>query len=254
MIKQVLRIFLLLAGVTLGIEAAVRGDVKVLEASDTIRYRINELAKNYLLYYRFPYRKDLQSRVEEDLELLRRSFRDIAVTTKDVETKNILAYFAYEKARIEEILEGTPSVESARELLEMSEAFLEGVDVIARHHAYRFSLEERMFMRTRSMMQRLEEILKYYIAAEIFADDPQIRKKLRHSTELFEESLQKLNAYRYSDRIQKNEREGINAGWSVAVKYLDTPKKRSIPLVLDTGSRQMERRLETLGIFHSKNQ
>jgi len=34
--------------------AAVRGDVKVLEATETIRYRVNDLTKNYLLLYRFP--------------------------------------------------------------------------------------------------------------------------------------------------------------------------------------------------------
>ena len=252
--KRAAVVFALMAGLTLGIQAAVRGDVKVLEATDTIRYRINNLTKNYLLFYLFPHKTGLKKRLDEDLRQLNRSFRDIAVTTKDAKTKNLLAYFAYEKARITELLRGKPTKRNLSELLLMSETFSEGADTIARHHAYDFSSEEKMFMRTRSMVQRLEEILKYYIAQAILSDDPQIRKKLLRSVQKFDDELAAVNQYPYRDQETLKTRQRINMSWKTAEKYLRTEGKSHIPLVLDTGGAHIEGFLNILGIYHSKNQ
>lgn len=252
--KRAAVVFALMAGLTLGIQAAVRGDVKVLEATDTIRYRINDLTKNYLLYYLFPHKTGLKRKLSEDLRQLNKSFREIAVTTKDAKTKNLLAYFAYEKARMAELLRGKPTKQNLAELLLMSETFSEGADTIARHHAYSFSSEEKMFMRTRSMTQQLEEILKYYIAQAILSDDPQLRKKLLRSVHKFDSELAAINRYDYRDRKIEATRQRINVSWKTAEKYLRAEGKSHIPLVLNAGGAHIEGFLNILGIYHSKNQ
>lgn len=252
--KRAAVIFMFMTGLTLGIQAAVRGDVKVLEATDTIRYRINDFTKNYLLYYLFPQKYNLKKKLSEDLRQLDKSFREISVTTVDPKTKNLLAYFAYEKARLIELLEKRPDKKDLAELLLMSETFSEGADTIARHHAYEFSEGEKMFMRTRSMMQRLEEILKYYIAEIILTNDPQLKKKLARSIEKFDEKLGIINRYEYVDRNVLKARERINVSWRTAEKYLKRKEKSPMPLVLNVGGEHIEVFLNIVGIYHSKNQ
>ena len=252
--KRAAVVLALTAGLTLGIQAAVRGDVKVLEATDTIRYRVNDLTKNYLLYYLFPRKTGLKRKLAEDLQQLNKSFREIAVTTKDAKTKNLLAYFAYEKARMAELLNGKPTKQNLAELLLMSETFSEGADAIARHHSYNFSPEEKMFMQTRSMVQRLEEILKYYIAQAILNDDPQLRRKLTRAIHKFDDELAVINQYPYQDQKTLETRQRINMSWKTAEKYLRTEGKSHIPLVLNAGGVHIEGFLNVLGIYHSKNQ
>jgi len=253
--KRTAVLFALVAGLTFGIQAAVLGDVKVLEATDAIRYRINDLTKNYLLYYLFPRKVNLKRRLAEDLRQLNESFREIAVTTQDAKTKNLLAYFAYVKAQLAELMEKRPTKRSLAELVVVSETFSEGADAIARHHSYNFSGEEEMFMRTRSMTQRLEEILKYYIAEAILNDDSQLKKKLLRSIRKFDKELAVVNQYAYKDQKTVEARQGINKSWEVAERYLESSEKKPhIPLVLDAGGTHIEGYLNILGIYHSKNQ
>jgi hypothetical protein len=240
--------------VTLPSLAAVRGDVKVLEATETIRYRVNDLTKNYLLYFRFPHKFVFRKKIETDLQQLSKSLQIIAMTTKDSKTKNLLAYFAYEKARIEEILEKKPDADSLAEILAISEGFVEGADAIARHHAYDFNFEEKMFMQTRSMEQRLEEILKYYIAVQVIKNDSQLLKKMNQAMEDFRKKLKLINEYRYDDVATEEARKRLNKTWSVAEKYFVAVKEKSLPLVLNVGAGRIETILAEIGIYHSKNQ
>jgi len=232
--------------------AAVRGDVKILEATETIRYRVNDLTKNYLLLYRFPAKRHLRQKLREDLEALTRSFQEISLTTKDIKTKNLLGYFAYEKARLEELLEAAPSKESLQEILEMSEGFIEGADAIARHHAYDFAFEERMFMHTRSMVQRMEEILKYYLATHLLPEDAQLRQKLQKAQEEFVSTLKLLNEYEYPEQETVRVRQRLNHTWNNATRALKGSE--DLPLVLDVAGHRIETLLERIGIYHSKNQ
>lgn len=253
--KRAAVVVILLAGLTVGIQAAIRGDVKVLEATDTIRYRINDFTKSYLLYYLFPQKIFLKERLAEDLRQLDESFREISVTTEDAKTKNLLAYFAYEKTHLIELLEKKPEKKDLAELLLMSETFSEGADTIARHHAYNFSENEKMFMRTRSMRQGIEEILKYYIARMVLSDDPQIQKKLDRSIKRFNEKLAVIDRYTYSEEKVLRARERIDVSWRLAEKYLTKKKEKSpVPLVLNVGGEHIESFLNVLGIYHSKSQ
>jgi len=252
MLKRLGGVLALLLLATLPSLAAVRGDVKVLEATETIRYRVNDLTKNYLLLYRFPAQRHLREKLQEDLEALTKSFQEISLTTKDTKTKNLLAYFAYEKARLEEILESKPSKENLQEILGMSEGFIEGADAIARHHAYDFAFEEKMLMHTRSMTQRMEEILKYYLALHLLPDDPQLRQKFQSAVKEFQSHLKLLNEYEYHEDETLRVRERLNHTWGNTSRTLKA--RDDLPWVLNVAGRRIETLLERIGIYHSKNQ
>ncbi len=235
-------------------QAATRGDVKVLEASDTIKYRINHLARNYLLFYHFPKKRKLKRKLVEDLEHLGKGLQIIAVTTKDVKTKNLLAFFAYEKARIGEILDRKPDKASMNEILQMSESFVEGADSISKHHAYDFAFEEKMFMQTRFLAQKIEEILKYYMASQIIKDDPELIRKMKRSVSQFSKTLRVINEYEYDDKTISKTKKRLEGTWSITKKYFINSHRMNLPLVMNVAVVRIEKFLDEIGIYHSKNQ
>ena len=67
--KNIFHTMLLLFIMTLVSHAATRGDVKVIEASENIRYLSQKLVKEYLFFYKNP--KKIEVKNELDKILLR---------------------------------------------------------------------------------------------------------------------------------------------------------------------------------------
>jgi hypothetical protein len=248
----VLGVLLLMGWIgTLG--AATRGDGKVLEASDSIRYNVSKLAKDYLLYARYPQKSKLRSVLKERISALDADMHDIAISTKDTKTKGILKYFAYEKMRIEAMIDQKPSDENAMEVLDFSENFSEGARSIAKHHFYVPSPEEELWIVTRSMAQYLEEVIKYYVAQHIIKDDPQLAIKMQAAKMEFLKNLKIINAYSYTEEL-KATRAYINRLWTTLETYLSKGDRLPLPLLATRMGEQMEASIDLLGVYHSKNQ
>ena len=81
--------------------AATRGDIKVIEASENIRYLSQKMVKDYLFFYKNPEKTGLKKSLDQTLDQLNDDFRIIATTTKDGDTKDILEFLAYSKDQIE---------------------------------------------------------------------------------------------------------------------------------------------------------
>ena len=47
-------------------EAATRGDVKVIEASENIRYLSQKIVKDYLFYYKHPDQTETQKKLKQE--------------------------------------------------------------------------------------------------------------------------------------------------------------------------------------------
>lgn len=247
--------FFLFASMTFAAHAATRGDVKVLEASDMIKYHINDLTKNYLLFVKFPHKRELSLALHRDLSVLGKSFKEISLTTKDARTKGLLSYFAYQKAHLEVILSKPPSLKQASEIMNMSESFVEGAEAIARHHRYDFSLEEKMFKVTLSMSEHLEAIAKYYLAHSLAKSDLEILRKISRETKAFTKELEEVTHYPYTGQKEAKDRESILATWHILKPYIDkAEKEEGLPMVVSTGVAHINTLLQHLGIYHSKNQ
>ena len=245
-----LLIWILLPGV---LAAATRGDVRVLEAADSIRYTSSKLAKEYLLYLQFPQKRRLQTLLRRDLDTLESDMHDIAVSTKDSKTKGVLKFFAYEKVKIESLLQHPPTIEGGKEILDFSESFVEGSAAIARRHQYLPAPEEAMWILTRTMDHILEEIIKYYLAAHVIKDDPELQNKMGDAMGRFSRALVKINAYPYADDL-KEVRNNINILWSTLAVYLAKLDALPLPLIGTLMGEQLETLIDTLGVFHSTNQ
>lgn len=253
--KNTLKLLLLLVSIFSSIQAATLGDVKILEASDAIKYRINDFTKNYLLLTEFPHKRELSSTLHRDLVLLGKSFQEIAMTTRDVKTKGLLNFFAYQKARLEVILGQHPSKKQAPEIMEISESLVEGSEAIARHHRYNFSLEEKMFKTTLSISEHLEAVAKYYLAHHLEKNDPEILKKMSREAKEVEKKLQDITHYQYADKKVTKDKESILMTWHTLEPYINqAEKKDALPMVVNAGVTHINALLQSLGIYHSKNQ
>jgi len=234
-------------------QGATRGDVKVLEAVDSIRYNSSRLTREYLLYLLYPNKKILRALLEKRFQSLETDMHEIAISTKDPKTKGVLKYFAFEKVRIGEMLKKKPSLQNATALIDLSESFMEGASAIAKRHLYVPAPEEEMWITTRSLDQDIEEILKYYIAHHLIKDDPQLRHKLQNAAAKVKRALIRINEYPYEGEL-KTTRAKLNHLWKTLEIYLAKADKLPLPIVTSLMGDELEASINTLGIFHSKNQ
>lgn len=251
--KKIFYIFLLLFGASLFSEAATRGDVKVIEASENIRYLSQKIVKDYLFYYQYPEQTETQNRLKNELGQLSADLRIIATTTKDEDTKDILEFLAYSKDQIEQIFSEKVDKEKAALMLDYSETLLEGADSIALAHKYNFSNEEKMLMVTKKIEYLLERISKYYMAVHVGFDNATNREQMKNAMYALEESLLELSLYHYPKEIQEIQ-INLDKSWSENRVFLKKSDKLFIPKLMFISVAYLEDFVSELALYHSKNQ
>jgi len=232
---------------------ATRGDVKIIEASENIRYLSQKIAKDYFYFYKNPMKKSIKDELLDSLAKLSRDFRIIATTTKDTDTKDILEFLAYSKDQIAEIFADAPDEEKAALMLDYSETLLEGANSIAEAHKYDFSKEEKMLMVTKKIEYLLERIGKYYMALHTGFDTTTNQEQLSLAMKQLEINVQKIGSYNYPKDIAK-EQEMFFYAWRSSQIYFDTSKTLYIPTLMFLSIDHMESIINRVAIYHSKNQ
>ncbi len=251
--KHILTYLILWIGIAVWLEAAVRSDVVVLEASEGVQYSTQEIAKDYLLSYVYPQKRSFRKRVYNNLKVLDNNIKAIATHTKDKKTKGILSYFATQKAQIIELLNDKSTSDGIESMVGFSEIFVEGSKSISKHHSYSFSKEEKMLMLTREMSTLLGNIAKYYVAIGINVKDLSYRRNMKKMVKIFQEDLKKLNQYSYGDELRET-KIYLNRSWYAMQAYLNKVDSVKAPALLSISSRNIQITLEKLSIYHSKNQ
>lgn len=250
---RLLHIVLLLSVFGLCANAATRGDIKVIEASENIRYLSQKIVKDYLFLYQYPEQSDVKLKLRSELSLLSDDLRIIAATTKDTDSKDILEFLAYSKDQIVEIFDAKVNEESAALMLDYSETLLEGADSIAASHRYDFSQEEKMLMLTKKLSYLMERVMKYYMATHVGFDNSTNKEQLQDAIEEVERSLHEVARYPYNREMQVAQREILRA-WYSHKTFLEKSKTLFIPKLMFTSTYYMEEVLAKLELYHSKNQ
>jgi len=250
--KKILQISLFLIAFSLTSFASTRGDVKVIEATENIRYLSQKIVKDYLFYTLYP-KKELQENLHNILSLLNKDLRIIAITTKDSDTKDILEFLAYSKDQIEQIIKSKINNENIALMLDYSETLLEGADSIASAHKYEFSEGEKMLMIAKKVNYLLERVMKYYLAIHAGYNTPTNQEQMLLSISGIEESLNILNSYTYPQKLQLLE-DNINEAWDTNEFYLENSKDLFIPKLMLISADYMEKLITEIEIYHSKNQ
>jgi len=250
--KKILQISLMLVSMSIFSSASTRGDVKVIEATENLRYLSQKIVKDYLYYTLHP-KKELQVSLHNTLASLSDDLRVIATTTKDSDTKDILEFLAYSKEQIEEIIKSKANEENTALMMDYSETLLEGADSIAEAHKYEFSEGEKMLMVAKKVNYLLERIMKYYIALHDGYNTPTNKEQLQIAIENLEINLAKINHYKYPKDLTLV-RESIDRSWDVNKAFIEDVNELFIPKLLSISVDYMENLVTQIEIYHSKNQ
>ena len=251
--KKIVYIFLMISVLTLSTQAATRGDVKVIEASENIRYLTQKIIKNYLHLYNNPKKNSIKYRIDEALIKLNNDFRDIAITTKDSDSKDMLDYLLYSKSDMENIVKEKVDQKNALLMLDYSEVLLEGVDSIEKAHRYDFSNEEKMLIATEKMIYLLERIMKHYMAYQMGLNIKINEEQVLVAMSDFEENLESINNYEYPSQIESM-RIIINKYWEANKILFSKKQNMFIPNLLNDTLVHLEESIAKLSLYHSKNQ
>ena len=233
--------------------SATRGDIKVIEASENIRYLSQKIVKDYLFFYKNPEKAEVKNNLNKTLNKLNNDLMIIATTTKDTDTKDILEFLAYSKDQIEQIFNEKTDEEKAALMLDYSETLLEGADSIASAHMYDFSEEEKMLMVTKEMEYLLERITKYYIALHVGFNNDINKEQMQESITKLEENIAQINNYTYPAEFQKAQVK-MNESWKANKSFFNQSETLFIPKLMFTSVDYMEDVVVQIALHHSKNQ
>jgi len=251
--KKKYSLLFLLLSMTLFSEAATRGDVKVIESSEDIRYLSQKIVKDYLFLYNYPQKKEVKEELYTSLSKLSDDLRVIVATTKDIDTKDILEFLAYSKDQIKTLVDEEVDKEKAALMLDYSETLLEGADSIASAHIYDFSEEEKMLMVTKEIEYLLERITKYYMAFNVEFNTHTNKIQMNESIESLEENLEKISLYTYPYELEQ-EKEKLKKYWQINKHFFQKTETLFIPNLMLPTINKLEEIIAKIALYHSKNQ
>ena len=230
-----------------------RGDVKIIEATENIRYISQQMAKEYLFLFKTPQKEETMNQLKQSLIELGKNLKVIGATTKDTDTKDILEFLAYSKDQIAQIFTEPVDEERAALMLDYSETLLEGADSIASAHAYDFTKEERMLIVTKKMEYLIERMMKYYIALHVGFDNPTNKEQMKAAIEKFDKNMQMIEEYRYPKDVRTVKSEILRA-WRANKGFLNHSETLFIPKLMLLSTRSLEELTEQIALYHNKNQ
>lgn len=249
--KNFFLIFAVLIGVTIVSNASTRSDVKVLEASENIKYITQKIAVDYLFYYTHQNKKNILKKISKRAIDLKENIKTIAISTKKPEIKLILDYIAYENEELKSILAKVPTRENAGAVLDFSEAATEGAIKIAKTIHYKFSDEEKMLMKSKKIEYLIEKIQKYYIVLGSKLDKENIAKKMKLSIKALDSNLKQIDLYTYPIEINSKKAD-LNQLWSISKGYLEKAGTINLPNILLITTDRFETIMDKITLYHSE--
>ena len=233
--------------------ASVRSQVSLLEASENIRLESQEIVKNYLYFYsnhKKVYEKEL---AENGLESLDKQFRLIAKSTKDEDSKDVLAFLDYSKEKMQEVLDDPFSKDNPALMLDYSEILLEGAESISRNLNYEPTIEEKMLIKMKDISFLIERMTKYYMAILTEDDSEVYVEGLADSMQRMEDDLASLSNYNYSSE-NASHLVKLKSNWNALKEFYNNYKTLKLPNIVLLASNEVRSSALVLETYHSKNQ
>ncbi len=251
--KRVLYILIAICLLTMGSFASSRSDVKIIEATENIRYLGQKLSKDYLYLYSNPKRVELKEELNKDIEKLEISIHDIAMSTINIDSKNILDFLTYNIEEIKELLTKNITEERSILILDYSESFLEGANSIASMHKYPFSKEEKMLMSMKELNYLVERVSKYYLASKLNLDKSNNFEHMVEAILRIDTIIKDINLYSYPSKLKKESKE-MNEIWKTHREFLYKSDKLFLPNLLDSSAKNLDKIIQDIALYHKKNQ
>jgi len=251
--KRIWNILFMIMVLTHSSFASSRSDVQIIEATENIRYLGQKISKDYLYLYHNPKKIELKEVLEKDIKMLELSIRDIGMSTISIDSKNILDFLTYNKNEIKELLTKSINKETGILILDYSESFLEGANSIASAHVYAFSDEEKMLMLMKKLEYLLERVSKYYIASNLNLDKVNNFEHMDKAILKIDAILKEVNLYKYPVEMSE-EIKLMNSIWKTHREFLYKSEKLFLPTLLESSSKNLEKIVQNIALYHKKNQ
>ncbi len=233
--------------------ASVRSQVSLLEASENIRLESQEIVKNYLYFYGNHNKIYEKKLAENGLSSLDKQFRLIAKSTKDEDSKDILAFLDYSKEKMQEVLDDPFSKDNPALMLDYSEILLEGAESISQNLNYKPTIEEMMLIKMKDISFLIERMTKYYMAILTEKDSTSYAEGLADSIKKMETDLISLNNYNYSADNMTHLTK-LKSDWNALKKFFDNYQTLKLPSIVLLASNEVRDSALVLETYHSKNQ
>ncbi len=233
--------------------ASVRSQVSLIEASENIRLESQEIVKNYLYFYsnhKKVYEKEL---AHKGLTSLDKQFRLIAKSTKDEDSKDILAFLDYSKEKMQEVLDDPFNKDNPALMLDYSEILLEGAESISKNLNYTPTLEEMMLIKMKDISFLLERMTKFYMAILTEEDSEVYMESLSESMQRMEDDLASLSDYNYSAENAAH-LVTLKSNWNALNGFYANYKTLKLPNIVLLASDEVRNSALVLETYHSKNQ
>jgi len=233
--------------------ASVRSQVSLIEASENIRLESQEIVKNYLYFYsnhKKVYEKEL---AEKGLISLDKQFRLIAKSTKDEDSKDILAFLDYSKEKMQEVLDDPFEKDNPALMLDYSEILLEGAESISKNLNYTPTLEEMMLIKMKDISFLVERMTKYYMAILTEEDSEVYAEGLTESMQRMEDDLASLSEYNYASE-NASHLATLKRNWNALKGFYSNYKTLKLPNIVLLASNEVRNSALVLETYHSKNQ
>lgn len=250
---KILLIGFLLLGLLSQLKASTRGDVKIVEASENIRYLSQKIAKEYLYLYYNPKKINLKTILSGNMEELEKNIHEIAINTQSDDSKNILSFLNYTNEEIKLLLNQKATKDKSLLILDYSETFIEASNSIQLLHQYEFSQEEKMLAHLKELEYLLERVIKYYIASIMNLNKITNQQKMQDSIVEVEKTLAIIKKYPYPLNIKKEQEKIINS-WKTNKKFLNNHTELSVPNLLALSLQNFKDTSNKLELYHKKNQ
>ena len=234
------------------LNGSTRGDVKIIEATENIQYLSQKIATDYFSLYSKPKDILLKRQLLKNIDNLQFFVEDIADTTKDTHTQNILNYFSYRIEQIKQLPNQEVTESSARLILKYSETLLEGAKSIAKEHKYQFSNEEKMLMTSKEIQYLIERVYKYYMAFQIGLDSGSNYEQIKNDIVTIDNNIEEIALYLYPAKFEEK-LERIDRVWSINRVFLAKVDNSSIPTLLLGSTEYMKKLLKDIEQYHKKN-
>jgi len=251
--KKTVFILSIILGMISNSEASTRSDVKIIEASEDIRYLSQKIAKEYLYLYYNPNKINLKDKLRENMKNLKKSIQEIAINTQNNESKNILNFLTYTNEEIQILLNKKVSNDKSILILDYSETFVEAANSIQFLHQYEFSNEEKMLMHLKELEYLLERVNKYYIASILNLNKISNEQHMKNALVKVENILDIIKEYPYPRKIKK-ERSKILKYWKSNKKFLDISREVFVPNLLLLFTKNFRNSIKKLELYHKQNQ
>jgi len=251
--KKLLNILWIIVLLSIYTSASTRGDVKIIEASETIRYLGQKISKEYLYLYQNPKKIELKEQLDEDIKLLEQSIIDIKTINNNKDSKNILDFLTYNKNDVKKLINKSVDRKKAILMLDYSESFLEGANLIENAHRYNFSVEEKILMSLKDIEYLLQRISKYYMAYILNIDKDVNFKNMSSAILKIEEILKVINSYNYPKRLFM-EVKNMNSSWIKNKKFLYKVRQLCIPNLMLISTITFENSIKKIALYHKQNQ